>query len=84
MVFKIWNTCDYFARPSFGMDVSPVDVKSVAEICDVYGATLEEFEKVLEIERTVFPRLQEQVKSEFEGEVPKAPVRRKPLGRRRR
>ena len=84
MVFKIWNICDYFARPSSGMGVSPIDAKSVAEICDIYGTTLEEFEKVLEVERTVFPRLQEQIKSKSEKEVPKAPVRRKPLGRRRR
>ena len=45
----------------------PITVSEIKAICEVYDATLQDFEKILKIEQVVFPILQENAKDSSKG-----------------
>lgn len=46
--------------------IMPLPISEIKAICEVYDATLSDFERILKIEQAVFPLLQEQAKIESE------------------
>ena len=42
--------------------VGAIDIRVIIELCDLYGAYLEDFEKVLMIENIIYPRMVEKAK----------------------
>lgn len=46
--------------------ILPLPISEIKTICDIYDADINDFERVLKIEQTVFPLLQERAKIESE------------------
>lgn len=49
-----------------GGGILPLPIGEIKTACDVYDATLDDFEKVLKIEQAVFPLLQEKAEEKTE------------------
>jgi len=64
----IWNTVDEYGRQG-GEGFRPVDVRAVLEVCDLYDATIEDFEKILLIEKKVFPLLAQQYREKVRESI---------------
>jgi len=63
-VWKIWGICDRHSRPLGFSSVGSIDVRAAIDLCDAYGAFLEDFERVLLIEDIIYPRMQEKMKKD--------------------
>jgi hypothetical protein len=65
------------SRPVAGMGgILPIPISEVKAICEVYDATIDDFERILRIERAVFPILQDNSKTDKKDKQEAAP---KPL-----
>ena len=62
MASSLWRICDFYDRPEGFAVVRPIPTKAIMDVCELYGATLEDFEKVLFIEGIVYPILVERAK----------------------
>lgn len=55
----LWTLCSNYGRGA-GEGIHPIQINNVCVICELYDATIEDFEKVLWIEEHAYPILVEQ------------------------
>lgn len=62
----MWVLCNEL-RPQGFAGIPALEMEAVVSLCEVYDATMGDFEKVLLIERTMLPRLRGRQKQEGEN-----------------
>ena len=62
MAARIWTECSEHGRKDCGQLVGPIDMIALLGICEVRGATEEDLDKVLELEKAMRPVLQEKAR----------------------
>lgn len=59
MAWELWSIANQFDRPiSFGV-LGPIPTTSIMNLCEQYDATFQDFEKILKIEKIIWPTINE-------------------------
>jgi len=74
LAWRIWNIANLSDRPITQVGLGPIPSTAIIALCEIYGATLEDFEKVLILEGMYFQNLQKKEKDKKEKDPGKQPV----------
>jgi hypothetical protein len=69
LAWRIWNIANGKDRPLTQVGVGPIPSMAMIALCEVYDATLEDFEKVLTLEGLLYKGPSGGVDEEGEGEA---------------
>lgn len=71
--WRLWNIINGRDRPVGFSGALPLPTRAAEDVCNLYEEGMETFEKIMLVENTIFPKLQERAKEEREKKQKNAP-----------